>query len=281
MAVRGRRWSPGSGHGHVPRGGLTRRTLLADLGRVTLGAVVLGPALAACDDDPPPADTTSTPAAGDGGGEESEPGVDAPLAWERASFGFVSAYVLVRGGEALVFDTGTGQGGVEPIATALDAAGVGWGAVSHVLVSHDHGDHVGGIEAVMAEATGATAHAAAPDLATVRDRVAVAQEVVDGDVLLGLRIVATPGHTPGHLSAFAADAGVLLTGDAVVRDRRIGGTTGEGIEASPPDFTADAEAAVASVKVLADLAPETMLFGHGDPLTVDATRQLTDYADRL
>lgn len=267
-------WQPaGRDPSNRPRRGLTRRALLADLGRVTLGAVVVGTSLAACDD------TTDA----SGPSPESTPAYTATgeLAWQQASFGFVSAYVLVRGGEALVFDTGTSDGGIEPITTALEAAGVGWGDVSRVLVSHDHGDHIGGIESVMAEATEAIASASGPDFASLDGRVDGAEEVADGDVLLGLRVVATPGHTLGHVSAFDADSGLLLTGDALVRDRQIGGTTGQGIEASPPDFTADAEAAIASVQVLADLAPSTMLFGHGDPLTDGAVDELSAYAETL
>lgn len=277
-----------------PRPVLTRRTLLADLGRITLGAVVLGTGVAACDDGGSSGAPAATPAgrASDPAGMSDPAGTSDPagmsdptgtgaLSWERASFGFVSAYVLVRAGEVLVFDTGTSDGGIEPIVDALAAAGAGWGDVAHVLVSHDHGDHVGGIEAVMAEATMATAHAAGPDFASVQRRVDRAEEVADGDDLLGLRVVATPGHTRGHVSAFDPGAGLLLTGDALVNGVQIGGSSGEGIEVSPPDFTADAAAATASVGVLADLGPSTMLFGHGDPLTDGAADELSTYADSL
>lgn len=270
------------GSASVRAKGLSRRTFLADLGRVTLGAVVLGPVLAGC----------SAQDGGDAGDEEDADGADAAstpsdetdasgLVWERASFGFVSAYVLVRDGAALVFDTGTGDPGVAPITDALAAAGVGWDAVSDVLVSHRHGDHIGGLEQVAAEAPDAVVSAGEGDLGAVQELVGSARAVADGDVLLGVRVVATPGHTLGHLSGFDADTGVLLSGDAIVRNREIGGTTGEGIEASPPDFTADTEQALASVGVLADLAPQTILFGHGDPLVEDAASQLRDYADTL
>lgn len=263
---------------------LTRRTLLHDLGRVTLGAVVIG-TLGACDDggaEPEAGDTPAPSSATSSTTGEApttgDPTASGDLAWERASFGFVSAYVLVRSGEALVFDTGTSDGGVDPITAALEAAGVGWGDVSHVLVSHDHGDHIGGIEAVMAEATEATAHASGPDFMTLQSRVDGAQEVADSDQVLGLRVVATPGHTLGHVSAFEPDAGLLLAGDAIVNGVQVGGTTGNGIEVSPPDFTADGEQAAASAAALADLAPTAILFGHGEPVTADAAAQLADFA---
>jgi glyoxylase-like metal-dependent hydrolase (beta-lactamase superfamily II) len=251
-----------------------RRTLLADLGRVTLAAVVLGPAAAGCaDPDGRPEPLDDAP----GQSERTSGGVGS-LVWERVSLGFVSAYVLVREGEALLFDTGTGADVVGPARDALADAGVGWGDVAHVVVSHRHGDHVGGVPSVAGVAPEATFHAAVPDLEAVRAQVAGAQEVRDGDRVLGVRIVATPGHTPGHVCAHDEEAGLLLAGDAIVNGVSIGGTTGEGIEPSPPEFTADTDLALESVGVLADLRPATILFGHGDPVTAGAAAALDELA---
>lgn len=267
---------------------VARRTFLADLGRATLGVVVLGPALAGCSDGGEPSDDPTTGAATEDGQARSTTTDDASseaasgtavdadggTRWERASYGFVSAYVVVRDGEALVFDTGTADGGTEPIADALAAAGVGWDAVGHVLVSHAHPDHVGGLDAVVSAAPDATVHGAMPDLDEFRDRVPGAQEVVDGDTVLGLQVVATPGHTLGHVAAFEPVTGLLLAGDAIVNEVAIGGTSGDGIEQSPPEFTADAQQAAASLGVLAELRPATILFGHGEPVTEDAADRL-------
>ena len=249
---------------------LTRRTLLSDLGRVTLGAVVLGPVVTGCaaDDDPtaPSADPGEEPE----GTGPPDPSPSSAATWERASFGFVSAYVLVRDGEALVFDTGTGEGGVGPIGDALVAAGAGWDAVSSILVSHRHADHAGGVEAAAGEAPDATLYAAQPDLDRVPAGDLATSEVVDGDRVVGVRVVATPGHTSGHVSGLEEATGLLLVGDALVNGVAIGGTTGVGVELSPPDFTFDAELAAASGDLLAGLDYETALFGHGEPLATGA-----------
>ncbi len=37
-------------------------------------------------------------------------------------------------------------------------------------------------------------------------------------VLGGLRVVETPGHTPGHISLFAPAVGMLFCGDSMVTD---------------------------------------------------------------
>lgn len=267
----------------LPRPLRTRRAFLSDLGRTTFAVAVLGPVLAACGTEastssgeassPSPAGGSAAPtSAGSGTGD---------LTWERASFGFVSAYILVRGGEAAIFDTGTGDDGIEPIEMALTAAGVSWDDVAHVILSHRHGDHAGGLSLVNDMATNATLYAANPDFDAVRDRVDTSAEVSGGDQVMGLDIIATPGHTDGHISAHDPDAGLLLTGDAMVNRVRVGGTSGDGVAGSPPDFTADAAAAVASVKTLAGLSFDTALFGHGDPLTSDAQAEFQTYADTL
>jgi glyoxylase-like metal-dependent hydrolase (beta-lactamase superfamily II) len=58
----------------------------------------------------------------------------------------VSAYVLVRGKEAAVVDTSV-TGSVTQIGDALVAAGSSWGAVRHVILTHQHPDHVGSVAA--------------------------------------------------------------------------------------------------------------------------------------
>jgi hypothetical protein len=89
-----------------------RRWLLVQSGRGAVGIAVLGVA-AACSDtgstsartaDPAEDEASPTRSAPDGSGT-SAAGV---LAWSRVNLGFVSAYVLVRGNEAAVVDTGVG-----------------------------------------------------------------------------------------------------------------------------------------------------------------------------
>jgi glyoxylase-like metal-dependent hydrolase (beta-lactamase superfamily II) len=83
--------------------------------------------------------------------------------------------------------------------------------------------------------------------------------VVEGDLVFGLEIIATPGHTPGHISVLDAAGGVLVAGDA------INGSDG-GVAGPNPEFTADMDTALRSVAKLATLSFDTVLFGHGQPV---------------
>jgi glyoxylase-like metal-dependent hydrolase (beta-lactamase superfamily II) len=184
------------------------------------------------------------------------------------NLGFVSAYVLVRGSEAAVVDTGT-AGSADAIGEVLDAAGPGWAGLRHVVLTHHHPDHAGSVSDVLARATSAKGYVGAADLSQVKSpRPLVALD--DGTEVFGLRMVATPGHTAGHMSAFDPQTGVLVAGDAL---NNAGGLTG-----SNPQFTADPAAAEASLRTLAGLAVTTVLFGHGEPLTKDASPALKKLA---
>ena len=251
-----------------------RRWLLVQTGRGAVGIAVLGVA-AACSDpgststgasDPVEDETSPTKSApGDSGTADAAGG----MAWSRVNLGFVSAYVLVRGEEAAVVDTGVG-GSADAIGQVLDQAGPGWGGVRHVVLTHKHPDHAGSISDVLDEASSATGYIGEADLSEVDAPLSV---LGDGDDVFGLQIVATPGHTAGHISIFDQDTGVLVAGDALTNEGRLAG--------SNPQFTEDEAAAAASVLRMAKLAPKTILVGHGDPVTDGAADALEQLASSL
>jgi len=153
---------------------------------------------------------------------------------------------LIRSGEALVLiDTGSGdkfQASAGRLRDNLRAAGIDPAAITHVVLTHAHPDHSGGILLPNGGLSfpNASYHVSAaewdfwmgPDPDTRypglrdfipgarRDLLAVADRLIrlkDGDaVVAGLRALSTPGHTPGHISLeLAGDDGLLITGDAI------------------------------------------------------------------
>ena len=89
--------------------------------------------------------------------------------------------------------------------------------------------------------------------------------------MFGLSIVATPGHTAGHVSVFDGVGGLLVAGDALA-------TVGGPLAGSNPQFTEDAPAAAASVVKLGKLQFETLLVGHGEPILTGASAQVAALA---
>ncbi len=198
--------------------------------------------------------------------------------WERISLGFVSAYVLARAGSAAVVDTGV-SGSEDDIEAGLGALGAGWDSVGHVILTHHHGDHVGSIEAVLERAAAAAAYAGEADIPRISSTRPLTP-VGDGDEVFGLEIIATPGHTPGHVSVLDPAAGVLVAGDALNGGDTMGGRAGT-VAGPNPQFSSDMPTANETVKKLAALQFDTILFGHGEPVEGGAAALLAELAAGL
>ncbi|SEG80754.1 Glyoxylase, beta-lactamase superfamily II [Thermomonospora echinospora] len=111
--------------------------------------------------------------------------------------------------------------------------------------------------------------------------VRVDRELDDGDVLDfggGAHVVPVPGHTDGSIALHLPGPRVLFTGDLAARDPQ------------SPDpqtpiilgvFNLDTAEAATSFKRLATLDTEIACFGHGEPVTRNATAHMQATAERL
>ncbi|MGI8579491.1 MAG: MBL fold metallo-hydrolase [Solirubrobacteraceae bacterium] len=133
------------------------------------------------------------------------------------------------------------------------------GGAGGIALTHDHGDHIEGLETLRARLGGLPAAAArGADVA-----------LADGDHFGPLEVVEVPGHAPDHL-AFVAGP-VCFSGDAVL---------GEGSVFVAPDPGALADYLAALRRLLA-LPLELICPGHG-PVVLDPTKKLNGYvAHRL
>ena len=139
-------------------------------------------------------------------------GETAAMPLEVRSFGCRESNYGLRGR-----DTATGGAAAvdAPDADAVlaDARAAGW-TLGYVLNTHWHPDHTGGNAQVKA-ATGA--QIVGPE--EVRRVAPLDRVIAPGDtVMLGetrLEVIETGGHTLGHVSLYAADAGIVFTGDAL------------------------------------------------------------------
>ena len=156
---------------------------------------------------------------------------------------FVNGFMLRDDdGQVTLVDMGLKRSGPKVIA-ALAAIGSGPSDVTRLLLTHAHPDHAGGaahvarvtgrgVDVHEADAPFVREGTAPPTDPTVRlgrlldrigskkpfEAVPVDRELTDGEVLPvagGLRVVHTPGHSPGHVSLLHEDAGLLITGDAI------------------------------------------------------------------
>ncbi|MCR9114891.1 MAG: MBL fold metallo-hydrolase [Rhodobacteraceae bacterium] len=191
-------------------------------------------------------------------------------------------HLYIETGDARVLvDVGSGNRFFETVGQLmgnLEAAGIDPFEITHVVITHAHPDHIWGIrddfdEALIPDAEyimGEAEHAHWTQDGLV-DRVAPEDQQfvlgavnsigVDGvewtlvgdgyEVVPGVTLIDTPGHTPGHMSVRvdSADASLIATGDAM---------THAYTNFAHPDwyngFDADGEQTVATRKRLLDMA---------------------------
>ncbi len=267
-------------HGLLERGGLgrfrqiNRRTFLAGVGHGTFVLLTeLGPArniiaialgstgLVAC--AAPQARTTAAPAS-----LPSSPAINI----RPVSLGFVNAYVLVRGDEVAVVDTGVANSQAK-IEEVIKVAGRSWADVRHVILTHYHPDHAGSMDEVIAASSKAKAYAGAEDIPQMSKKSSL-QAVGDGSEVFGLQIIATPGHTSGHISVYDPISLAFIAGDAL--NNNDGKLTGPN-----PQYSSDMALANKTVQKIAGLKFEKAFFGHGAPIDKGAAAAVARLAETL
>jgi glyoxylase-like metal-dependent hydrolase (beta-lactamase superfamily II) len=151
-----------------------------------------------------------------------------------------------------------------------------------LILTHWHFDHAGSAEAVAALAPGATLYAGGPDIPMlmagspdfgVPPLRRTVKSVADGDEVFGLRVIATPGHTLGHISLLEPVGSTLFAGDAVFNLQGV-------LTGSVPAFTADLVQAGKSVQKLAGLGFQRLNVAHGLAITDGAAAALGQFLER-
>jgi len=165
----------------------------------------------------------------------------------------------------LVADEASGKGvlidGNDELGPLLGRAERDGIEITHVLVTHPHGDHVAGLAEARERLGNPPLVAHVECAAELPDEVGVT--LADGEKLdaggLEVEAIHTPGHAAGHL-AFLVDGSDVFTADVLFKGT-VGGTMAPGASGF-----ADLKA---SVMRLMELPPETHVHpGHREPTTI-------------
>jgi glyoxylase-like metal-dependent hydrolase (beta-lactamase superfamily II) len=187
-------------------------------------------------------------------------------------------------------------GQIDLIEIALKQEGFSPEEIKKIVITHQDMDHVGCLHALK-ERTRATVYAYVDEVLYIdgtltpikfptAERLAqnpnmaekmkhykplpVDEAVQDGHVLeksAGAVVVATPGHTPGHMSLYLPRTKTLIAGDALTSDS---GALNGPLERATPDMGL----AMESVRKLAELDVESIVCYHGGLVVDDALGQL-------
>jgi glyoxylase-like metal-dependent hydrolase (beta-lactamase superfamily II) len=217
-----------------------------------------------------------------------------------APFAFINSFALMEAdGSVTLIDCGL-RYAPPVLVSSLKNLGKQPQDVQRIVITHAHADHAGGA-AAMQRRTGAdvlshdddagllkSGRPSEPDPSRLTGRllrrvplgrfepVSTARTLRDDEVLDvggGLRVIHTPGHTPGHLSFLHEPTGTLFIGDAL---RNWGGVLGF----PPSAFAADLEQSRQTVRRLGEADFEVAAFNHGPEMRKNAAERLRSFLSR-
>lgn len=178
--------------------------------------------------------------------------------------------------------------------------------IKRILLTHAHPDHVGALPELQARSGAAviaceiekpyaegTLPVVRPDPESLSswERLmptmpmpgklpTVDRTVRDGDVIAeamgGLQVIATPGHSPGHVSFWQPECKILFAGDVLMNAFGVSGLRLP-FTVSTPDMAEN----IRSVRKIAELDAEIACFGHGEPIMQDAAAKIRACAQQV
>lgn len=210
----------------------------------------------------------------------------------RLNNNFVNLYLIIDPDGLTLIDTGLAKSGPKLVLKAIADLGRQQNDLKRILITHADPDHTGGLAELKA-ATGARVYASEIEtkaivagttsreikgnplmkmMLDVMGKVIfplkpaqVDEIIMHGQVLPvlgGLQVIATPGHTPGHLSFYAPAHRILIAGDSL-------NATSGALKFTPAPVHWDFEKGRESMKLEAALGATAVCCGHGD--VIEAT----------
>ena len=210
-----------------------------------------------------------------------------------------NVYLLTAEDRLTLVDAGLSSD-VDQIVAQLEKHGYALPQLRAIILTHAHGDHVGGA-AELARRSGARTVADRDEVPYIEQGKAlrpsslvgrvmnwmssrlifrtsaceVDRAVEDGDVieaLGGLEVVHTPGHTPGAMSLYQRERRILFCGDTLFNANPMSGRPG--LDFPMRLISVDNAHARESVRRLAELPIEVLCCGHGEPISEGANEKI-------
>jgi len=225
---------------------------------------------------------------------------------DQSKGGHVHAFLLDEGTALTLIDT-LFDTDARRIIDRIGSIGRSVEDLKHIVLTHAHRSHLGGL-ATLKELSGATVYSHAWEADIVAgERTAqpvtpvpmrplstywsvyylqlgaalgrgkhppcpVDTTLEDGDTVGPVRVLHTPGHTPGHLAFWWPESRALFAGDAIATYPVFG--------PGWPAFMLNPTQHRASLRRMTELDTAVLAVGHGDPLTAGAAervRSLVEY----
>jgi len=209
-----------------------------------------------------------------------------------------NVFLLVDQTLALI-DTGF-AGNAERIIAYIRKIGRQPQELSHIILTHNHPDHAGSANQLK-PLTGASIMAHPADAIMVADQedtlassrgpippwfasmltslshsahIKADVFINEGDMipfLGGLRVLHTPGHTPGSICLFLEKQNAIFVGDVVIN-------YGDKLSRPLPNPSTDLDQAEESLRKLAQFPFDACFFSHGEPILENASERICQLA---
>lgn len=185
---------------------------------------------------------------------------------------------------AVLIDTGF-PGQIEDLRVAMEKVGVSFDKLKVVILTHQDVDHIGGLPEILKErGNDVKVYAHELDKPYIQGEIPLIKDghldnppkgnvdetLIDGQELPfcgRIRVIHTPGHTPGHISLYLRQSKTLIAGDSMYS---VDGILG-GIHAPT---TLDMNTARLSLKKYADLDIASVVCYHGGLSNVNVNDQI-------
>lgn len=188
---------------------------------------------------------------------------------------------LINDNETILIDTGR-PGKVKNILNEIESLNIKPKNIKYILLTHHDVDHVGNA-ALLQEQTGATLWAPKEDIPYILgdksrpgikklvqflNRVKKPEKIYsyDDQKIDDIKLISTPGHTPGHVSFLYKD--ILFAGDLVRNSNGV-------LKKQPKIANVDEESINESILKVSEYSFRWVCPAHGEPLRVkDEWKQL-------
>ena len=208
----------------------------------------------------------------------------------------VSNFYLVLGSESFVVDTGL-PGKAGELENCLKSQGKNPQDIEVIVLTHHHFDHTGSLNKIE-KLTGARIAAHRDDWPYVSGEknyegplfmkpitklmnliyhikpVKTDMILTDGDKIGDYSVIHTPGHTPGSICLYNPINRVLFVGDNMNFNKGILNPPSGRLLPDPVNYKK-------SMEKLGKLDVETILTGHGEPITKEANRLIKEFIASL
>lgn len=218
--------------------------------------------------------------------------------------GYLNMYLIIHDGALTLVDCALGKSDIDHVASALASKGWSLADIRHVLITHAHTDHIGGLANLQQRANPHTmAHRLDAPIIRGEQKVSIAdprelsglnrllfpilsnpplvtparvdRELEDGqlldEVLPQLRVIHLPGHSHGQVGFWHEGGRWLIGGDVMMRYL---GRLRMPLRIVSPDW----EGVKSAIRKVAAMDVDTLCLGHGQPLVGNARAAIADFA---